>query len=229
MKNICIIPARGGSKGVLKKNIRLLDGIPLIAHTIITALNSKNIDIVYVSTDNNEISDISQKYGASIINRPNSYAKDNSSSEDALLHAINYVRKLGEEINLAIFLQCTSPFRKHNDIDNAINQLLLENADSLLSVTLNHKFIWKMLDSLPYSINYDYKKRPRRQDMELQYLENGSIYVFKPWILDRYKNRIGGKISLYVMDEIAAIDIDSELDLLFANLIINNKNINNNN
>lgn len=210
--NIAIIPARGGSKGIPHKNIRPLLGIPLIAHSIKDAQEAQLVDQVYVSTDDQKIAEISESYGAKIIYRPPELANDTASSESALLHAL--VQLENEKINpeLIVFLQCTSPIRTGEDIDNAIIKLKKENADSLLSVSPCHRFLWEEVDGMARSINYDYKNRSRRQDMNPQYVENGSIYVFQSRIIKDLGNRLGGKISLFVMSEEASLEIDSLKD-----------------
>jgi N-acylneuraminate cytidylyltransferase len=213
---IAIIPARGGSKGVPRKNVRLLGDKPLIAHSILDAKESQYTDKVYVSTDNLEIAEVSRQYGAEIIHRPNELAGDTASSESALIHALSEIEKTGISPDLIVFLQCTSPLRTGTDIDKAIAKLKAENADSLLSVSPSHRFLWEEVEGVATSINYDYRDRPRRQDMQPQYVENGSIYIFKPWILKEFGNRLGGKISLFIMSEAASWEIDSALDLEIA-------------
>lgn len=214
-----IIPARGGSKGVPGKNSRELAGIPLIAHSINQARCSKLVTDIYVSTDCQTISNISAQSGAMVIQRPEYLSGDTCASESALLHCFEYFSEQGRLYDYTVFLQCTSPFRKPDDIDNAIKQVIEHKADSLLSVVSTHRFLWKNTPNGAESINYDYMNRPRRQDMDVQYQENGSIYIFKPWVLEQTGNRLGGKISMYVMDEMSAIDIDSEFDFILAERI----------
>ena len=213
---IAIIPARGGSKGVPQKNIRLLVDKPLIAHSILDAKASRNTDKVYVSTDNSEIAAVAQDYGADVIQRPSELASDTASSESVLIHALSEIEKSGIYPDLIVFLQCTSPLRTGTDIDNAIAKLKTENADSLLSVSPSHRFLWEEVDGVAKPINYDYRDRPRRQDMQPQYVENGSIYILKPSILKEFGNRLGGKISFFIMSELASWEIDSLLDFEIA-------------
>lgn len=221
MKVVVIIPARGGSKGIPKKNLRVLGNKPLIAHTILQAQQSKLVSDVYVSSDCDEILSISEDYNARGIQRPLDISDDIATSESALAHALAWLKRDRCMPDYLVFLQCTSPFRKATDIDLALEKVISEQADSLLSVVPNHRFLWGCNDGEAHPINYDYQNRPRRQDMPIQYQENGSIYIFKPWVLEKYNNRLGGKISLFEMDEKSALDIDSELDFRMAEVIYN--------
>jgi len=214
LKNISIIPARGGSKGVPKKNIRIINGKPLIVHSIEQSIKSNLVDDTYVSTDSEEIASISRKAGAKIIYRPEHLANDTASSDDVILDALEQIDELENyQPNLVVFLQCTSPIRNTNDIDNAIKLLIQSKADSLLSVVDNHRFIWQEGDNGPESINYDYSSRPRRQDLKAQYCENGSIYIFTPENFIKHKNRLHGKIVLYKMSPESGYEIDDYVDL----------------
>ena len=223
MTIIAIIPARGGSKGVPRKNVRPLAGKPLIAHSIEDAQESTLVDQVYVSTDDQEIATVSRQYGAKIIDRPTALANDTASSESALIHGLQELENQNIHPDLLVFLQCTSPIRTGTDIDQAIAKLKQDQADSLLSVSPSHRFLWEEVNGVPQSINYDYRHRPRRQDMNPQYVENGSIYIFKPWVLKETQNRLGGKISLYIMSEMAALEIDSLDDFQMLDFLTGNR------
>ena len=218
--NMAIIPARGGSKGIAKKNLKILGDKPLIAHSIIDAQEAKLVDQVYVTTDDLEIASVSREYGAEVIQRPPELATDTASSEKALFHAVSEIEESGINSELIVFLQCTSPLRTGLDIDRAIAQIRAEKADSLLSVSPSHRFLWHQVDGVAKSINYDYHSRPRRQDMNPQYMENGSIYIFKPWVLKKFKNRLGDKISLFVMNEDQSWEIDSLEDFEYVEFLM---------
>lgn len=221
MKNpksvLCIIPARGGSRRIPGKNNRLLNGIPLIAHSIQQALKSQFIHRTIVSTDSLSIAEVAKEYGAEVIMRPVSISGDTNSSEEALLHVINTLQLTDKyEPDIVVFLQCTSPIREPGDIDGAIKKLIDSNADSLLSVVKFNQFIWSCEDGNLNAINYDYRNRPRTQDVSMQYLENGSMYVFRTNVLLSTNNRLGGKITSYVMSDRCGIDIDEELDFFLC-------------
>ena len=222
MNIICIIPARGGSKGVTRKNIRKIAGKPLLQYSIEHAKQTPMISEVIVSTDDVEIKQVAESVGARVITRPAFLSGDTATSESALLHGLGEIEKT-QVVDYVVFLQCTSPIREADDITKAINLLIDRQADSLLSVVEDHSFLWKEHDDSAVSLNYDFKARPRRQDMQLQYRENGSIYIVKPEILKRSNNRLGGKIALYPMSEDSAVDIDTEYDLSVAESILMRK------
>jgi CMP-N,N'-diacetyllegionaminic acid synthase len=227
MNIVCIIPARGNSKEIIDKNIINFCGKPLIAWSIEQALASNHITNVYVSSDSDKILNISIEYGAKEIKRPDILAQDESSSEEALVHAINEIeRSDGNKIDLVVFLQGTSPLRSLEDIDEAINLFIKNNLDSLFSACdLKDLMVWKNVDSKLTSINYDYKNRERRQDMQKQYGENGSIYLFKPKIIRESMNRLGGKIGTYVMDAWKIHEIDNKEDIGICEYFMNIKEL----
>lgn len=218
MKIVSLIPARGGSKGIPRKNIKLLSGKPLISYIIKSSTSSKYIDETYVSTDDVKIAKISKKNGATIVKRPLKYALDNSSSESVLLH---FAKKINFDI--LVFLQCTSPLTATKDIDGAIEFFLKNSYNSVLSVCedrggfLCGGFLWYE-DGKP--VNYDYKNRPRRQDMKKTFRENGAIYIISKNNLLKYKNRLCKKVGLYVMPGRRSFEIDEPQDFKLLNKIL---------
>ena len=158
---------------------------------------AKLVDRIYVSTEDPEIAEISRKYGAEIIHRPAKLATDTATSISVFIHALSEIEKIGISPKLIVILQCTAPIRTGEDIDRAIEQIS-QGADSLLSVSPSHKFFWEQVDGVAKPINYDYRDRPRRQDMNPQYVENGSIYVFKPWVSQKIREFLRRKdLSVY--------------------------------
>ena len=220
-----IIPARGGSKGVPGKNIKKLAGKPLLAHSIEQAKGAESIGDVFVSTDDEKIAEVAYDYGAEVISRPTELSDDSASSEAALHHALRYISTNYGKPSLVGFLQCTSPIRTAEDIEGAVATVIQKEADSLLSVVPNHRFVWADGPDGPRSLNFDYTNRPRRQDMEPQYVENGSIYIFKPWVLEEYDNRLGGKVALYVMEEHATFEIDTPFDFKLVEFVMQDKGL----
>jgi len=218
---IAVIPARGGSKRVPRKNLLPLRGKPLIAYTIEQAKRSRLVDRVFVSTDDEEISIVARQYGAEVIERPPELSGDTASSETALLHVVDWLaERENYQPEVLVFLQCTSPIRKESDIDNAIGAFLESHADSLFSACRFRKYIWQVHDGEASPLNYDYRHRWREQDFPHQVLENGSIFVLKTSVLKEQGNRLGGKMAVYEMDELSSIQIDSAEDILLCNWIM---------
>ena len=218
MITVAIIPARGGSKSIPKKNIIPVAGKPVIAWTIEQSLRTKSISETYVTTDDNEISKVAAQYGAKVIPRPKEISGDTDTSESALMHALDYLKEQkGIESDVVVFLQCTSPLRKKDDIANAVKLFSRENADSLMSVTiLDDLTLWEKEHNNWRSVNFDYRRRGMRHERKKQYVENGSIYIFKPKILREYNNRIGGRLVAYPMEfwQTWEIDTISQVDLV---------------
>lgn len=204
-----------------RKNLLPLRGKPLLAHTIEHAKRSTLVNRIIVSTDDNEISDVAIQYGAEVIKRPPELSGDTASSEVALIHVVDWLAEKEKYApDILVFLQCTSPIRNENDIDNAITVLLENNADSLFSACRFNKYIWQVRHGEASPINYDYRHRWREQDFPHQVLENGSIFVLKTGILKELGNRLGGKIVVYEMDELSSIQIDSDEDIMLCNCIM---------
>ena len=223
MRVSCIILARGGSKGIPKKNIIDFCGKPLIAWTILQALDAQEVTDVWVSSDSNEILEIAKYYGANTIVRPEKISGDAEPSESAWLHAIDFIGQQSEHsIDYVLAPQVTSPLRHAADFSDAISQIKADGADSLFSVAeIEDFFIWKQESGEnPQSINYDYKDRKPRQQIETTYLENGSFYLFRPQVLINDNNRIGGDTSLFVMDRYKMFQIDNDEDIELSAVIM---------
>lgn len=216
-KIVAIIPARGGSKGIKNKNLYRFIDKPLIAWSINSAQKSEIIDDVYVSSDSQEILKIAEEFGAKTILRPDELANDIIMPDAALSHAVH---SISDVIEYIVFLQPTSPLRKSDDIEKALLQIKNEKADSLLSGVASHHFLWEKRNKYYKPLNYDFLKRPRRQDF-IQFVENGSIYIFKPWVLEKYENRLGGNITLFEMEEWQLYQIDNYTDIQQLETIYN--------
>lgn len=221
MKTICVIPARGGSKGIPRKNVVEIAGKPLIAWNIEAANASEFIENVYVSTDDMEIASVSRYYGAEVIDRPTEIAGDTASSESALLHALDVLREQGVFPELLVFMQCTSPLTATEDIDLAIRSMIEAQADSCVTVQDFHYFVWKQQpDGTAEGVNHDKRFRPRRQDREAQYLETGAVYVMKVEGFLRANHRFFGKTVMSVMPQERCFEIDEPVDLQIAEALL---------
>ncbi len=221
IKAIAIIPARGGSKGIFRKNVIEIAGKPMLAWNIEAARASKFVDTVYISTDDAEIASVARNYGAQVIGRPTELAGDTATSESALVHALGVLKEQGKEPDLLIFMQCTSPLTATEDIDAAVQKLLDEKADSCLTVKDFHYFVWKQNeDGSAEGINHDKRFRPRRQDREPQYKENGAIYVMKTDGFKKAGHRFFGKTVLSLMPPERCFEIDEPADLQIAEALL---------
>lgn len=219
--NVVLIPARGGSKGVPRKNIRTIGGKPLIVWSIEQGLSASTVASVYVSTDDDEIARVARAAGADVIMRPTELSGDEATTESAISHFLSqlgYQQCLPDNI---ILLQCTSPIRPAGSIDAAFDHFRDHGADSLLSVSPNHRFLWKLNDEgFGVPENYDPHQRPRRQDIRDSFQENGSIYIFSRDCFERFGNRLGGKIVLYNMPDEASQEIDTVTDFFIVEALM---------
>ncbi len=207
MSVVTIIPARGGSKGIPRKNLIDFAGRPLLWWSVDQALKSTSVDAVYVTSDSDEILDAARSWGARPIRRPDELSGDTASSESALLHALDTI---GGEPDAVVFLQPTSPLRKPGDIDGAVGHFRASGADSLFSgAKLEDFIVWHREDDTLECLNHDWRARKRRQERHgMSYVENGSVYVFRPAILRETNNRFGGRIEIFEMALWQSFEID---------------------
>lgn len=221
---VAIIPARGGSKGIPKKNIKILGKKPLIAHTIEEALKSKYLNHVFVSTEDPKIAEISLKYGSEVIERPSDLSEDTSKTADVIVHAIEHLETKGIHPEIVVLLQPTSPFRTAEDIDAAIKLFMDNVCDSVISVcepdhspfwcfTFNGGYIQPLFDK-----KYD---NTRRQDLPSVFIPNGAIYVSTPEFIQKFDGFNGNKVIPYCMPPERSIDIDKPIDFTIAEVLMN--------
>lgn len=223
---LAIIPARGGSKRLPRKNILDLCGKPLIAYSIEAGLESKYIDKVVVSSDDEEILSVAQKFKADIIRRPDELANDTATTFDTLQHTIE---SLSKKYDYTVLLQPTSPLRNSQHIDEAIEFLNSKNADAVISVCeMEHSPLWA--NTLDQSLSMGGRKflkdevlNKRSQDLEKYYRLNGAIYICKTNLLLEEKTLfLNDNIFAYIMDTKNSIDIDKEIDFKMTEFFINN-------
>ena len=219
---LAIIPARGGSKRLPRKNVLNLNGKPLVAWSIKAGLNSKYIDKVVVTSDDAEILSIAKYYGVLLINRPAELSNDTATTFDAIKHTIENV----EKYDYVVLLQATSPLRSGKHIDEAIELLESKNASAVVSVCkMDHSPLWSNIldDSLSMKgFLRDGVLNKRSQDLEKYYRLNGAIYICKTEkLLEEKSFFLKENIYAYVMDRENSIDIDEEIDFKIAEVILN--------
>ncbi|GAA0773243.1 acylneuraminate cytidylyltransferase family protein [Clostridium subterminale] len=222
---LAIIPARGGSKGVPRKNVRELNGKPLIGYTIEAAKKSNRVSRVVVTTEDIEIATVSREYKAEVpYLRPDELSQDNSPTMECVLHMLNYLEKTeGYVSDYVLLLQCTSPLRNHSHIDEAIDKLLNSDYDSIVSVCeAEVNPYWANIfegDKLKYFIE-EGRKITRRQELPNVYRMNGAIYLIKTEVLKKQKTFEPEEVMGYIMDSYSSVDIDTEMDFKIAEAII---------
>jgi CMP-N-acetylneuraminic acid synthetase len=221
---VCVIPARGGSKGLPGKNIKMFCGKPLIAHTIEQAKQSKYIDRVIVSTEAEEIAQISLEYGAEVpFIRPMELARDSSSTVDVLLHVINWLEDVDRyDFDILLLLHVTTPLRSIEDIDKSVSLLVEEQADNVISVTearRNPYFNMVEEDSDGFVRLVKEGCFSTRQAAPKVYDMNASIYVWWKNVLKEGKKIFLKKTNAYVMPKERSIDIDDDLDFRIAEFL----------
>lgn len=225
MKNIAIIPARSGSKGLKNKNIKLLNGKPLIAYSIEAAIKSKMFDVVHVSTDSEEYADIAKRYGADVpFLRSAETSSDTASSWDAVKEVLNKYSELGKDFDTFMLLQPTSPLRTDEDVVKSYKLFEEKKAITIVSVCeVEHSPL--QCNTLPEDLSMegferDEVKNLRRQDMPTYYRFNGAVYLSDVSHFIKTGDIYEKDCFAYIMDKRASIDIDDEYDFMILEAII---------
>ncbi len=220
MKSIAIIPARSGSKGLRDKNIKELNGKPMMAYTIEAAVQSKLFDCVHVSTDSEIYADIAKSYGADVpFLREESLSADTASTWDALRYVLQKYKEAGQTFDLVTLLQPTSPLRDAQDIQKAFQIFREKDADAVISVCqMEHSMqICNTLDETQSMYGFlDSNKIGARQALSRYYRINGAIYIQRTRMLLAKENLYNEKSYAYVMDKLHSIDIDDGIDFKMA-------------
>lgn len=224
-KILVLIPARGGSKRLPGKNIKQLNGKPLIAYTIEAALRSKFIDKIVLSTDSEKIRSIALKMGIEVpFLRPRRLSSDSATSYSALMHAINFYKKIyNQSYDIIVMLQPTSPLRSSMDIDQAVELLFTKSAKAVVSVCeSNYPACW--LNTLPKNGSMKSFLKPKfnkpRQKLPQYFRLNGAIYIAYSDYLINQKGFFGPETFAYVMPQERSVDIDTEFDFKIAEFIL---------
>lgn len=212
MKVLAVVPARGGSKGIPRKNLQLVGGRPLVAHTIRAALRAELVDAVVVSTDDPEIARAATDGGAEVSQRPADISGDSASSESTLLHVLSD----GARPEVVLMLQCTSPLVRPEDIDACARAVLEGRADCAFTVTPDHSFLWRYEGDRLVAVNHDQSSRLPRQAAEPQYLETGAVYAMRTSGFVEHRHRFFGHVTGVEVPHGRAVEVDDEVDLTIA-------------
>ena len=217
---VAIIPARGGSKGVPRKNVLPVGGVPLIARAVASARAARRVDLVVVSTDDAEIARVAEDAGALVVDRPAELAGATASSESALLHTLDALESRGIPVATVVFLQATSPFITSAGIDEAVAMVDGGGYDAAFSAFETYGFLWgRDADAAATAINHDAAHRPRRQDRDPHYLETGAFYAFGADGFRRAQHRFFGRVGIVEVPELSAVEIDDHAQLALARAI----------
>ena len=226
-KILAIITARGGSKGIPKKNIRLFCGKPLIAHSIEVGKAAPSVDRIVVSTDDEEIATIARTYGAEVpVMRPSELAGDTSPLLDAVFHMLDYLRDTEHYTpNYVLLLQATSPMREVSDIENAVKLLTERGGDSLVSICRTENSLYTKGTNDVIETLYDgYVSGTNRQMLPKTYkLDGCMIYLIKTDVLRRERSFLGGKLIGYEIERWRAVDLDDPQDFVTGELLYKNR------
>lgn len=219
VENVAVIPARGGSKGIPRKNLRRVGGVPLIARAIQSARAASLIDRVVVSTDDDEIAAVAREWGADVVARPADLAGDTASSESALVHTIDVLAERGVLVDVLVFMQATSPFIDPTDLDRAVDRIAGDECDAVFSGVASWGFLWRTSGGGAIGVNHDLRTRPRRQDREPEFLETGAFYVMDAEGFRTAGHRFFGRVGVTVVPELHALEIDTPEQLEMANAL----------
>jgi N-acylneuraminate cytidylyltransferase len=221
MNTIAFVPARGGSKSIPKKNIKPLNGKPLLYWVISALQELSEIDEIVLATDSVEIREIVLSFGISklrVFNRSSENAQDMSTTESVMLEYIEQSSLNDDDI--FILVQATSPLTESKHFSEALQMFKKDKYDSLLTCVHNNRFFWNENGT---SKNYDFRNRPRRQDFEGQLMENGAFYISTVGNIKTSKNRLSGKVGIYKMPEYTGIEIDEPEDFLIMEQLFKNR------
>jgi CMP-N-acetylneuraminic acid synthetase len=215
MSALAVVPARGGSKGIPRKNLALLAGTPLLVHTLRTASASTRLDRVVVSTDDPEIAGVARAEGVEVVDRPTELARDDSPTEDALVHILETLRDRGEQLpEYVVTLEPTSPLRRPATIDACLELAEREGAGAVMTVAESRE-CWGRLDGSRFA--YLFPAHPRRRQLrEPLYREAGTVYVTRTKRLLEARSVLAEPLHAIVVDAREAIDVNTEFDLRIA-------------
>lgn len=222
-RSLAIIPARGGSKGIPRKNLQQVGGKPLVGWAIEQAIECASISDVLVSTEDEEIRLVSEQFGARVMDRPSEFHHDNSIQEvDRLLvWTIREYEKIYGPVDVVALLYPTAPLRRVETIDKAVEMVASGRADSCLSLYEDTSYLWAVEKAVAKPVNYDPKLRgPRQKEHWNQWVENKAVYAMTRSLILDTGCRLGGRIGYVEMSKIESIDVDSPQDLELVRVLL---------
>ena len=220
MSVLGLVPCRGGSKGIPRKNVREVAGEPLLAHTVRASRDAERVDRTVVSTDDAEIKEAALEAGAEVpFDRPAELATDEALIEPVIEHAVEWLREHeGETYDTIALLQATAPLRTAEHVDEAVATYEAEDADSLVAVSEGDSYRWRETPDGAEIVNYDSRKR--RQEKEPEYVESGALYLVDTDLFLETGDLQAGTTALFVLDRVSALDIDEPFELWMADEIL---------
>lgn len=225
MSVVAVICARGGSKGIPRKNIRPFAGHPLIAWTIRAALAAEGVDHVVLSSEDDEILAVAEAHGALTHRRPDALATDEAATEPVVIDVLKHHPE-AQQASTVVLMQATSPLTLPGDLDAALRQMAAQNLDSMLSVVEHHVFQWSLGDDgTATPLNYDPQQRPRRQDIPDRVAENGAFYLATREVWESQACRLGGRTGAFVMQPWQAWEIDTEDDWMRLEALVRERSL----
>lgn len=210
---VAVIPARGGSKGLPRKNLQPIGGVPLVGWAVRAALAAKSVTAVYVSTEDAEIAMVAREYGAEVIDRPAALADDKAATLPVIRHALDWMESPPKRI---VVLQCTNPLTTGADIDQAVAKAERLDVDAVASARRDHSFLVRDSAGVAIPLTFDPSELPRRQDLVDQWRLDGSFFVVRTSGLSSAPSLLCGSIALHEMPAERSVDIDTPLDLHLA-------------
>ncbi len=222
--NIAFIPVRGGSKSIPLKNIKEINGRPLVYWTLKAAEDCNYLEKIYVATDSTQIKKVVEDFKFSkviVIDRSEEVSSDIASTEEVMLEFASKYK-----FDNIVLIQATSPLLQTQDLDRGFEIFNKKEIDSVVSVVRQKRFNWEIKDGFAVSTNYNIYNRPRRQDFEGYFVENGAFYITSKENLIRFKNRISGNIQICEMSEESYFEIDEPADwIIVENLLRQHQNV----
>lgn len=225
MAALAVIPARGGSRGIPRKNIKLLSGKPLVAWTIAAAQAAHQVDRVVVSTDDAEIASVARRYGAEVVIRPLELSGDLAPSESALLHVLEVLQQAeGYHPSALAFLQCTAPLTLPQDIDGTLRLVTDRGYDSAVTMTPFHYYVWRETAAgVMEGVNHEASRRLMRQQRQPEYLEVGAVYALRTAGFQEHGFRFFGRVGKYLVPAYRALELDEPEDWALAEMLMRSR------